>query len=81
MTEEKYNFIDRVTNRILEIEKDIIEFKSDVASGDMKLIGPVSDKGEILANITLAYRHLEDARMRIGKVVQVYDGRTSAYKR
>ena len=26
--------------------------------------------GEMHANITLAYRHLEDARMRIGKILQ-----------
>jgi hypothetical protein len=34
---------------------------------------------EMHANITLAYRHLEDARMRMGKVVQAYDGGTSCY--
>jgi len=35
--------------------------------------------GEMLANIMLAYRHLEDARMRIGKVLQAQDGGTSVY--
>ncbi len=29
--------------------------------------------GEMKANIMLAYRHLEDARMRIGKVLQAAD--------
>ncbi len=29
--------------------------------------------GEMMANIMLAYRHLEDARMRIGKVLQAAD--------
>jgi len=29
--------------------------------------------GEMIANIMLAYRHLEDARMRIGKVLQAAD--------
>lgn len=36
-------------------------------------------KGEMHANITLAYRHLEDARMRLGKVIQASDGGVSAY--
>lgn len=36
---------------------------------------------EMKANIMLAYRHLEDARMRIGKAVQAYDGGTSCYPR
>jgi len=37
--------------------------------------------GEIGANITLAYRHLEDARMRLGKAVQALDGGASCYPR
>ncbi|HUV64215.1 MAG TPA: hypothetical protein VMW24_09965 [Sedimentisphaerales bacterium] len=37
--------------------------------------------GDIGANITLAYRHLEDARMRLGKAVQALDGGTSCYTR
>lgn len=36
---------------------------------------------EMKANIMLCYRHLEDARMRIGKVVQAYDEGKSAYPR
>lgn len=37
------------------------------------------DRSEMKANIMLVYRHLEDARMRLGKVVQAYDGGTSVY--
>ena len=37
------------------------------------------DKGEILANITLTYRHLEDASMRLGKVIQATNGGVSVY--
>ena len=37
--------------------------------------------GEMRANIMLAYRHLEDARMRFGKAIQAYDGGTSCYPR
>ena len=38
-----------------------------------------SDHGEMRANIMLAYRHLEDARMRLGKVIQAAEGGTSIY--
>ena len=41
----------------------------------------VSDFDEMHANITLAYRHLEDAAMRLGKAVQAYDGGKSVYPR
>jgi hypothetical protein len=37
------------------------------------------DKREVLANLTLAYRHLEDARMRLGKALQELDGGVSIY--
>jgi hypothetical protein len=37
------------------------------------------DQGEAKANIMLAFRHLEDARMRLGKVIQAFDGGTSVY--
>jgi hypothetical protein len=33
------------------------------------------------ANLLLSYRHLEDARMRLGKAVQAYDGGLSVYPR
>ena len=35
--------------------------------------------GEARANVMLAYRHLEDARMRIGKIMQCLQGGTSIY--
>lgn len=35
--------------------------------------------GETVANITLAYRHLEDASMRLGKALQALDGGVSVY--
>lgn len=37
------------------------------------------DIGEVLANLTLAYRHLEDASQRLGKVIQAADGGVSVY--
>lgn len=37
------------------------------------------DRDEELANLTLAYRHLEDASMRIGKTLQALAGGDSIY--
>lgn len=33
----------------------------------------VGQHSEMMANIMLAYRHLEDARMRVGKILQAAD--------
>ena len=38
-----------------------------------------SQHSEMKANFMLAYRHLEDARMRLGKVLQAKDGGKSIY--
>ena len=35
--------------------------------------------GEAVANVMLAYRRLEDASMRLGKVIQAIDGGVSVY--
>ena len=43
------------------------------------LIPPDADRGELMANITLAFRHTEDAAMRLGKAIQAYDGGRSCY--
>lgn len=37
------------------------------------------DAGEMKANIMLAFRHLEDARMRLGKAIQASEGGVSCY--
>jgi hypothetical protein len=41
----------------------------------------VETSPEVIANITLAYRHLEDASMRLGKALQAIDGGVSVYDR
>jgi len=35
--------------------------------------------GEAVANVKLAFRHLEDASMRLGKAIQAIDGGASVY--
>lgn len=36
-------------------------------------------EGEAMANFVLAFRHLEDASMRLGNAIQVLDGGISVY--
>jgi len=40
-----------------------------------------SPNAEAIANVTLAYRHLEDAAMRLGKAIQELELATSVWKR
>lgn len=40
-----------------------------------------ADRGEVIANLMLTYRHLEDASMRLGKAIQHIDGGISVYDR
>jgi len=37
------------------------------------------DRGEMIANLMLSYRHLEDAAMRVGKAIQAHEGGISVY--
>jgi hypothetical protein len=39
----------------------------------------IEDVGEMLSNITISYRHLEDAGSRLGKAIQAKDGGVSVY--
>ncbi len=61
-----------------------------VFADDPKKIGythPAADAlsieqyGEMIANLKLAFRHLEDAQMRFGKAIQAFDGGKSVYPR
>lgn len=69
---------------ILATEQKLHSFKGGLLHTDLNRAeapaAPAPDRGEMIANATLAYRHLEDARMRIGKVIQAFDGGTSVYK-
>lgn len=55
--------------------------KETLRERDVKKLEPSTeiDYGEALANLTLAFRHLEDARMRIGKCMQQLQGGVSIY--
>jgi hypothetical protein len=65
-----------------EIVKNLrVKIASSPTSGDNSLYPPEADTGEMIANAMLAYRHLEDAAMRLGKVIQAADGGKSCYPR
>jgi hypothetical protein len=76
------------TKALIEISQGLRKGTLDIgkqvrAMMDMPVIdhpaSNVSDPSEVRANIMLAYRHLEDARMRLGKVIQAADGGVSVY--
>lgn len=54
----------------------LLEMKQMVGNTDVL---ESEDRGEVMANLTLSYRHLEDASMRLGKVLQARDGGISIY--
>lgn len=65
--------LDKLRKEILMISQNLKQYK-EIYKNDTH-----SDPGEVKANFMLAYRHLEDARMRIGKIIQASDGGVSVY--
>lgn len=57
--------------------KKVLELKEHIVFTEPAVEG--QDRGEMTANIMLAYRHMEDAAMRLGKAIQAFDGGKSAY--
>lgn len=73
------------TSAPLPISDMMTSFRSDLKALATDIVNakaaikdsPVSeneDRGEELANLTLAYRHVEDATMRLGKVIDAITG-------
>jgi hypothetical protein len=79
--------INELRAEILATEKQVQNLKLMITTADLSSRPdlpegtPAADRGEMVANSMLAYRHLEDARMRLGKVIQAYDGGVSVYDR
>lgn len=67
---------DLIRQQIAVIGSQLIIIKANVQVLD---VPKGADRGEMIANMMLAYRHLEDARMRTGKVIQALEGGASAY--
>ena len=64
---------DLIRSHILDLGADTLALKRAYTPG------PSGDISEAYANIMLAYRHLEDARMRIGKALQASEDGVSIY--
>jgi hypothetical protein len=66
---------------LLAIQKDVRDLMAhhsfNVPSESPDMVH--ADLAEMRANIMLAVRHIEDARMRMGKVIQAANGGISVY--
>ena len=60
----------RFRDEILNTAKDVREMMKHPDFDDMTKQAYEGQHGEMKANIMLTYRHLEDARMRVGKILQ-----------
>lgn len=71
--------------QVLLLERQLLSLRATFATVDLTNRpdvpgdAPPADRGEMITNTMLAYRHLEDARMRLGKVIHAYDGGVSVY--
>ena len=73
------DLMEQFRSELKEFGKKVLlskQHKSIVLSdgGDSSL-----DRPEMIANIILSYRHIEDAIMRLGKAIQAHDGGVSIY--
>lgn len=66
-------------DKIEHLKKSIYGFSKDVVFQSEQAY--LDQHSEMKANIKLAYRHLEDARMRLGKVMQHIQGGVSIFDR
>lgn len=62
---------DKLRAEIESIKKTVAKLKADTMTQ--------LPEEEVMPNIVLAYRHLEDARMRLGKAIQADAGGVSIY--
>jgi hypothetical protein len=70
----------QVRRQILAVAGDVRQlFGPVLAMAEDPTIDEEPDYDEMVANIELAYRHLEDARMRLGKALQAAEGGYSRY--
>ena len=62
--------IEALKKRVLNMLAFPVEVEADITEEVLN---------EMKANTKLSYRHLEDSRMRLGKVLQAYQGGVSIY--
>ncbi len=70
-------FTDAMRSEIKETGRKLLVLKRQImaepATGDKEL------DSEAIANVVLSFRHIEDAAMRLGKVLQSMNGGVSQY--
>lgn len=83
MTQEDNRTYEDFDVSVLDLRKEMKKLGSRLmtlkAAAGMLGTKEREDRGEVFANLMLSYRHLEDASMRLGKVLQYRDGGVSAY--
>lgn len=69
-----------IENKITDLRVEL-KVMASVVKGLMNIdiTEPNANVPEVKANIMLAYRHVEDATMRLGKVLQALNGGVSIY--
>ena len=72
--EEFKNAMAATRETIASLVAAAAEMKTKVQSNDAE---EGQDKGEMIANVMLGLRHLEDAAMRFGKAIQASEGGVS----
>lgn len=80
-TTEFKTYANYLRARIADLGRLVQCFKKHpgIQHADLRFCKVESDRGEMVSNVILAYRHLEDASMRLGKAIQAYDGGVSCY--
>lgn len=59
-------------NRFVTIEKNLLDLRDFIVAAP-GYASPKADRGEMIANATLAYRHAQDAAMRLHRVAVAHD--------
>lgn len=68
--------MDNFRGHLKALGANLMRAKEQIDSKDQR---EGENRGEVMANIMLAYRHIEDAAMRLGKVKQHMNGGKSIY--
>ena len=61
-------------NELHPLAGEVRHVKELLVTGKNDPIPDTADKGEAIANLVLAYRHLEDAHVRLGKAIEAFEG-------
>ena len=83
MNTETKDTLNQLRGKIGDIGKDVkalLQHPDLHVSASTQFAADVESKREAGANVMLAFRHLEDARVRVGKVINALDGGVSVYE-